>query len=128
MEIFAQVGKAQQTNHSQQIQQNFTPNDAKITKNISQTHKDKQTNTNNAQEPSKMTKEDLKELTKKLNKEMEMLSPDIRFSYNDKVNELVVNVIDKNTDKVISKIPSEQALKIMEKMKELVGALFDKKG
>jgi flagellar protein FlaG len=59
---------------------------------------------------------------------MSPLNSDIKFSFNDKVDELVVNVVDKNTDKVIRKIPSEEALKIMEKMRELVGALFDKKG
>jgi len=59
---------------------------------------------------------------------MQPLNPDIKFSFNDKVDELVVNVVDKNTDKVIRKIPSDEALRIMEKMRELVGALFDDKG
>jgi flagellar protein FlaG len=75
-----------------------------------------------------VTKEKLEELTKKLNKEMGKLNPDIEFTFNEKINNFVVNVIDKNTDKVIRKIPSDEAIKIMEKMKELTGALFDEKG
>jgi flagellar protein FlaG len=77
---------------------------------------------------NELTKQELEKLTRQLNKEMSPLNANIKFSFNEKVDELVVNVVDKNTDKVIRKIPSEEALKIMEKMKELVGALFDNKG
>ena len=52
----------------------------------------------------------------------------LEFKYNDKINNFSVFVIDKQTDKIIREIPSKDALKLMEKMKELVGMLFDKKG
>jgi flagellar protein FlaG len=37
-------------------------------------------------------------------------------------------VIDKKNNKVIREFPPREALKLMEKMRELVGMLFDRKG
>ena len=73
-------------------------------------------------------KEKLKSLTEKLNKEMEPLNTSVKFGFDEKVDEMVVNVIDTKTDKVIRKIPSDEALKLMAKMREIVGMLFDTKG
>jgi flagellar protein FlaG len=70
----------------------------------------------------------LKEATEKFNKMSEELNLDIKFAYNDKIDQVYLNVIDKNTGRVIRKLPSEEAMKISESMKELVGTLLDKKG
>ena len=123
MDLFANVGNVQQKmDYSQNEKINTThqrPEEInKINKDKPEEHIHKE----------KMTKEKLQDLAQKLNKEMEPLNPDIKFHFNDKIDDFVVNVIDKNTDKVIRKIPSDEALKIMEKMRELVGALFDNKG
>jgi len=40
---------------------------------------------------------------------------------------MYVTVIDTRNNEVIRQIPSEQAMKLAEKMKELVGMLFDEK-
>ena len=125
MDLFSNVGNVQKSMDYSQIKQSNTSS-TKL-ENSSESQKDKQ-DEEIKKHQNNMTKKQLEELTSKLNKEMEPLNPDIKFSYNDKINDLVVNVIDKNTDKVIRKIPSEEALKIMEKMRELVGALFDDKG
>ncbi len=127
MDLFSNVGNVQKSMDYSQIKQENTT-DTKKLENSSEIQKDKQDEEINTKQKKEMTKKELQELTQKLNKEMEPLNPDIKFHYNDRVNELVVNVIDKNTDKVIRKIPSDEALKIMEKMRELVGALFDDKG
>ena len=138
MDMFSQIGNVQKQDWTQNIQnrknemnsnsgnirqngeegQITNLNDISKEKKEEEVHKEKET----------ITKEKLQDLTTKLNKEMAPLNPDIKFQFNDKVNELVVNVVDKHTDKVIRKIPSNEALKIMEKMRELVGALFDDKG
>ena len=125
MELFANVGNTQKSMDYSQVKTDTIP--TRKLEESANTQKDKQDDEIKKYQ-NELTKKDLQDLTQKLNKEMEPLDPDIKFSYNDKVNELVVNVVDKNTDKVIRKIPSEEALKIMEKMKELVGALFDNKG
>jgi len=126
MDLFSNVGNVQKSMDYSQINQDDKLHTRKL-ENSAETQKDKQ-DEEIKKEEKKATKDELQDLTKQLNKEMSPLNPDIKFQYDDKVNELVVNVVDKNTDKVIRKIPSEEALKIMEKMRELVGALFDDKG
>jgi len=126
MDLFSHVGNVQKSMDYSQIKENDHLDTRKL-EDTSKTQKDKQ-DEEVKKHHEETTKEKLQDLTKQLNKEMAPLNPDIKFSYNDKVNELVVNVVDKNTDKVIRKIPSDEALKIMEKMRELVGALFDDKG
>jgi flagellar protein FlaG len=138
MDMFSQIGNVQKQDWTQNIhnQKNETnPNSPNIKKNgeeeqitnLNDINKEKKKEEVH-KEKEKITKEKLQDLTAKLNKEMAPLNPDIKFQFNDKVNELVVNVVDKHTDKIIRKIPSDEALKIMEKMRELVGALFDDKG
>jgi len=127
MEIFSNVTSANKdtynpTNIEKEHHLHKIENSESITKSNQEIEKEQKQN------EEKMTKEKLQELTAKLNKEMEPLNPDIKFHFNEKIDDLVVNVIDKKTDKVIRKIPSDEAIKIMEKMRELVGALFDKKG
>jgi len=73
-------------------------------------------------------KKELEHLTEQLNKEMSPLNTDLEFKYNKKIDNFSVLVIDKKTDKVIREFPTKEALKLMEKMRELVGMLFDKKG
>ena len=70
----------------------------------------------------------LKESAEKFNKMSEELNLDVKFAYNDKIDQVYLNVIDKHTGRVIRKLPSEEAMKISESMKELVGALLDKRG
>jgi len=125
MDLFSNVGDVQKSMDYSNISNKNEP--TRKLENSAETQKDKADEEIKKQQ-KEMTKKELQDLTQKLNKEMAPLNPDIKFSYNDKINELVVNVVDKKTDKVIRKIPSEEALKIMEKMRELVGALFDDKG
>ncbi len=73
-------------------------------------------------------KEKLIESANKFNEMSESLNLDVKFAYNDKIDQVYLNVIDKNTGKIIRKLPSEEAMKISESMKDLVGALLDKKG
>ncbi|BDY12004.1 FlaG family protein [Hydrogenimonas cancrithermarum] len=73
-------------------------------------------------------KKQLQEITDQLNKEMNPLNTSIRFGFNDKVEEMYVSVIDTSTDQEIRKIPSEEAMRLAAKMRELVGMIFDKKG
>lgn len=70
---------------------------------------------------------DLKKITDKLNMNIKDLNTNIRFSYNDKIDSLYINVEDKTNGKVIRKIPSEEAMRLTAYFKEIVGMLFDKK-
>jgi flagellar protein FlaG len=73
-------------------------------------------------------KKELQKLTQELNKALNPLNTTLKFKFNDKIDELTVQVIDKQNDKVIREYPPKEALELMEKMREVVGMLFDKKG
>ncbi len=77
----------------------------------------KQENTNN---PAEVAKE--------FNDLSDSLNLDVKFAYNEKIDTVYINVTDKNTGRVIQKLPTEEAMKIKESMKDLVGVLFDEKG
>jgi flagellar protein FlaG len=72
-------------------------------------------------------KKQLTDVTNALNKEMSSLNFNVKFGFNDKINEMYVSVMEKDTNKVIRKIPSDDAMKLMDKMREIVGMIFDKK-
>lgn len=83
-------------------------------------------------ETTKMNKEDQKEkltqTVKDLNDQMDLLDTNIKFGFNDKIDVLFVNVMEKSSGKSVRKIPTEEAMALSEKMKEVVGMIFDKKG
>jgi flagellar protein FlaG len=97
------------------------------TKNIKSTEVEgKVQNQENSQQ--KEHKTDSAEVSKEFNEISDSLNLDVKFAYNEKIDEVYINVTDKNTGKVIRKLPTEEAMKIKESMKDLVGVLFDKKG
>ena len=73
-------------------------------------------------------KKSLDKTIKNLNNQMEALDTNVKFGFNDKIDTLFVDVMERSTGKIIRKIPSEEAMKLSEKMKEIVGMIFDKKG
>ena len=79
-------------------------------------------------EDKKKIQQELNELVAKLNKEVAPISENIKFGFNDDIDGLMVNVVDAKTGEVIRQFPTEDAIDIMKKMKELIGMLFDKKG
>jgi len=88
---------------------------------------DKQHDLVEKQDKNKLKKE-LQKLTEELNKALNPLNTTLKFQFNDKVDELMVKVVDTHSDKVIREYPPKEALDLMEKMREVVGLLFDKKG
>jgi flagellar protein FlaG len=71
---------------------------------------------------------DMETLTNKLNKVSQDEHLDISFGYNKKIDRVFINVVDKNTGDVIRKLPSEEAMKFAEGVKEMLGKILDKKG
>jgi len=68
------------------------------------------------------------EVTKEFNQVSNSLDLGVQFGYNAEIDTVFISVTDKATGKVIRQLPTEEAMKIKESMKELVGVLFDKKG
>ena len=96
-------------------------NQAASQKSVSQTI-DEQLDKLSNEELGKRTKE----ATEKLNFQMEQLDAKVRFSYNDNLNLMIVQVKDAKTGELVSELPSKQAIKISEYFKESLGILFDK--
>lgn len=71
-------------------------------------------------------KQKLNELAQQLNREMSALNTNVSFNFNEDLNSLYVTVSEKDTNRVIRKIPSEEAMNLMAKMREIVGIIFDK--
>lgn len=84
--------------------------------------------TNPADATEKNENVDMPKLTAKLNKVAELENLDISFGYNEKIDRVIINVLDKNTGEVIRKLPSEDAVKFAEGMEDMLGKLFDSKG
>ncbi|NOX14545.1 MAG: flagellar biosynthesis protein FlaG [Epsilonproteobacteria bacterium] len=77
---------------------------------------------------AKSIKQQLNNTIKHLNEHMKSLDTNVTFGFNDKIDILFVNVMERSTGKIIRRIPTEEAMKLSEKMKEIVGMIFDKKG
>jgi len=91
------------------------------TKKTDQQKIDEKENETNKISDEKEIKKKLQEITEQLNKEMDTLNTTIRFGFDDKTDEMYVSVIDTKDNKVIRQIPSEEAMKLAAKMRELVG-------
>lgn len=80
---------------------------------------------------SNMSKEDnnkeIKNAIKKLNTFLEDDNTHAEISVYDKMNRIMVKIVDDKTDKVIMEVPSEKVLDMVTKMCELAGVLVDKK-
>lgn len=77
---------------------------------------------------SKTVTDQLSNTVKELNKQMETLDTNVTFGFNDKIDAMFVSVMERSTGKMIRKIPTEEAMTLAERMKEIVGMIFDKKG
>ncbi len=50
----------------------------------------------------------------------------LKFSVDDRSNTVVVQVIEKNSGKVIRQIPSQEILKLRQRISDLLGMIYDK--
>jgi flagellar protein FlaG len=128
MDIFSSI-----KNNLQKIENyDFSKNSSKISVDNLEKVSNKESNSisdNVAKiEDKKIENKDLKKIIDELNNTMNSLNTSLKFSFDDKINTLTVKVVDTKTDEVIREFPPKEAIKLMEKMKEVVGLLFDKKG
>ncbi len=72
-------------------------------------------------------KQELIKLTERLNVEMNPLNLRVRFGYNDKIGEMFVSVFEKDSNRLLRKFPTDEAVDLMAKMREINGIIFDKK-
>ncbi|WP_096028079.1 flagellar protein FlaG [Campylobacter lanienae] len=74
-----------------------------------------------------LTNEQIQDILAKANENLSLLNTNIRFGYNDKIDSMFINVTEKDTGNIIRKIPTEQAMKLTEHFRDIIGMIFDKK-
>ncbi|GEM_PF-1491977 len=74
-----------------------------------------------------ITDEDARQIADELNNFMQYLNTDIRFTLNDKLKQLVVQVVDTRDNTVLKQFPPQELLDTMVNIREYIGALLDKK-
>ncbi len=58
---------------------------------------------------------------------LKQLNTELRFEIEDRVEDLVVKIVDPETNEIIRQIPSEEMREIRDRVDELVGFLLDEK-
>ncbi|MGB9755731.1 MAG: flagellar protein FlaG [Desulfurella sp.] len=84
-----------------------------------------QTNTN-ALNNANISKQDVKNLVKKLNDSIGTLNDSVKFSYSEDAKALVVKVVDSKTGQVIRQIPPEELIKLEANLTQSIGIIFNK--
>lgn len=75
----------------------------------------------------KINVDDLRELIDSLNKILEKFYIQARFSVHETTKDIMVRIMNVQTNKLIREIPPKKILDMVAKMMELVGLLFDEK-
>ena len=126
MEIFNAVSKQMNATTTKPLD-----SQAQEVRQVEQSHTTrevaKDSRTQNAQD-KKEIQQQLNETVKNLNKQMESLDTNISFGFNDKIESMYVSVMERSSGKLIRKIPTEEAMKLSEHFREIIGMIFDKRG
>lgn len=72
-------------------------------------------------------KEELAQATEKISKLVATFASELNFSIDEDLGVPIVKVIDKQTDKVIRQIPTEEVLELSKNLDKLVGVLYQSK-
>ena len=84
---------------------------------------------NNLTESEKVKlKEQLLNLVKELNKEMESINTDLVFDYEDSISSLVLTIKQKESGEIIRQIPTDEAMELMKKMRDIISIVLDTQG
>ncbi|SHH84535.1 flagellar protein FlaG [Caloranaerobacter azorensis DSM 13643] len=83
--------------------------------------------TSSTDEQKNVNEEELIRAIETVNKSVKIYDRRLEFSVHEKTKEIIVKVIDTNTDEVIREIPPEKILDMVAKLWEMVGILVDEK-
>jgi flagellar protein FlaG len=70
-------------------------------------------------------KEDIGKSLDILREAFRMFNRRLKFTVNEEIDRVVVKVVDGSTDKVIKEIPPEEIQKLVARIRETIGILFD---
>ncbi len=115
----AQYSVLQESNYDASSQQNVYTTKLKVEdsklSNLSKEEKDN-------------LEQQLLNLVKELNEEMETINTDLMFDYDDSISSLVLTIKQKESGKVIRQIPTDEAMELMKKMRDIVSVILDTQG
>lgn len=84
------------------------------------------TNSDEQPQEQETTEDSMKNIAKDINKLINQ-NTIAEFGYHESTHRITIKIKDKDTDEVIKEIPSEKALKMLEKAWEIAGILVDEK-
>ena len=71
---------------------------------------------------------ELKQIVEQIQSQLDSMNISLQYSvYGDKDDKVAVKVVDRDTGKVIREIPSKEMQALQNKMRELIGMIFDHK-
>jgi len=74
-----------------------------------------------------LKREDVDQVTDRMNKLMELINTDLQFSVHEKTKRLIVQMVDKRDGTVLKEFPPHELLDTIANIQEYVGLLLDKK-
>lgn len=75
-----------------------------------------------------MNEEKLKEIINKINQVVDLYNKQIHFKVHKEAEQLMVQVLDKESDKVLAEYPPKEMLDLSIRIKEVIGLFIDQKG
>lgn len=75
-------------------------------------------------EKSPADAEPLEEMVTKLNELVQDLHRELRFTVDDASGETVIKVVDSKTDEVVRQIPSEELMRLRQRLQDAAGVIF----
>ena len=75
----------------------------------------------------KVNPDDLIKAVNNINQAFEAFNQGVRFKVNDDTKQLVVQIVNQDTDEVIKEIPSKEVLELEAQIREMVGLFLDEK-
>ena len=73
----------------------------------------------------KISREQVKQLTEELREVSRAFNKRLSFSYNEELEQMVVKVIDRDTDTVIKELPPSELQRVHLRIREAIGLLLD---
>ncbi len=75
--------------------------------------------------PPTLSAEEVRRSAELLEQTFRLFNKKLRFSVNEEINRVVVKVLDAKTDKLIKEIPPAEIQRLIARIKETIGLLFD---
>lgn len=78
-----------------------------------------------ANNQTKITNQQLRRYLEELRSVTQVFNRRLSFTYNEELNQVIVKVIDRETDKVIKELPPDELQRVHMRIREAIGILLD---